>query len=194
KQKKVFGFSDIVRFTLLHRYGGIYFDVDTILLRDVSPLYNLDIEFAYRWSVWKGYNTVILQLHSNSTVGRLIIEAAMKNKINFHPISSIRTYLVNKSVESMTRDDLNKHHYMMPVLLFEPLWLKADLYSKEIQLNPNLYRIRITFRGAFTYHWHNQWTTENHPTSWLGIMQSAFDAFLEGRDSNIYEEDLPLSN
>ncbi|KAF0514296.1 wd repeat and sof domain-containing protein 1 [Gigaspora margarita] len=117
----------------------------------------------------------------------------------------------------MTREDLNKYLYMMPVFLFEPLWLKADLYSKEIQLNPNLYNmqdafnpkllnyefpkntfdnstnplklgIRITFfRGVFTFHWHNQWTAEIHPTFWLGIMQSAYDAFLEGRDSHIYD-------
>ncbi|CAG8715815.1 26245_t:CDS:2 [Dentiscutata erythropus] len=220
-RKKVVGFSDLVRFTLLHRYGGMYFDADALLLRDISPLYNLDIDFAYRWSVWKHYNTAILRLHSNSTVGRLIIEAAMKNKLNFHPMS-IRTYLVNKSIESMTRDDLNEHLYMMPVLLFDPLWLKADLHHKKIQLNPNLYRwqdaynptllgnefpgsvydnstnplelrkMNNFFRGAFTYHWHNQWKTIIQPTSWLGVMQTAYDAFLEGKDSNIYDEYLPL--
>ncbi|CAG8643145.1 5573_t:CDS:2, partial [Racocetra fulgida] len=45
--KNVVGFSDIVRFVLLHRYGGMYLDADVLCLRDLSPIYHLNFDFAY---------------------------------------------------------------------------------------------------------------------------------------------------
>lgn len=42
--------SDIVRFVLCHRFGGIYVDTDTLFLRDWEELFGSKQAFAYRWS------------------------------------------------------------------------------------------------------------------------------------------------
>ncbi|KAG0026960.1 hypothetical protein BGZ81_005976 [Podila clonocystis] len=69
-------FSDEVRFLILYRYGGMYLDADTLLLRDMSPIYDTGLEFAYEWSNLKIYNTAIMKLDMGSAVARRILDGA----------------------------------------------------------------------------------------------------------------------
>ncbi|KAG0236565.1 hypothetical protein BGW42_003220 [Actinomortierella wolfii] len=68
--------SDEARFLILNRNGGVYLDADVLLLRDLSPLYDAGIEFAYEWSHTLMYNTAILRLYAGSTVARRILDGA----------------------------------------------------------------------------------------------------------------------
>ncbi|KAF9436304.1 hypothetical protein BGZ76_004335 [Entomortierella beljakovae] len=68
--------SDQARFMILHRYGGMYLDADVLLLRDMSPLYDSGMEFAYEWSNTQMYNTAILMLTRKSNVARRILDGA----------------------------------------------------------------------------------------------------------------------
>ena len=109
---------------------------------------------------------------------------------------------------------------MLPVALFDPLWLKRDRRQPKSILTPNinswydvfnpnlsenefidvnpedvsldLRKVDKFFPGAFTYHWHNNWKTEILPTSWMGVLQSSYDEFLKGQQPNIYNEYLSL--
>lgn len=54
--------SDMARFLLAHRFGGIYVDTDTLLLRDFEELFNWSGAFAYRWSRMREYNTAVMKL------------------------------------------------------------------------------------------------------------------------------------
>ncbi|GBB91893.1 hypothetical protein RclHR1_19300003 [Rhizophagus clarus] len=212
-KKRSVSFSDMVRFVILQRYGGIYVDADVLLLRDLSPFYHTNFEFSYQWSFKEDYNTAVLRLRQNSTTTRMIIEGAMNNRMRFHPFS-IKHYLNN--LENPTKDDVNPYLYMLPVPLFDPLWLKRDKRQRNSTLTPNinvwydvfnpglspnefvnvdpedatplLRKVDGFFPGAFTYHWHNNWRTEIFPTSWMGILQSAYDEFLSGQQPNIYNE------
>ena len=52
--------SDLARVLILYNYGGIYYDLDMILLKDLSPLF--DLEFCYQWSTElrnKGNNGIL---------------------------------------------------------------------------------------------------------------------------------------
>ncbi|KAF9301264.1 hypothetical protein BGZ74_006931 [Mortierella antarctica] len=69
-------FSDEVRFLILYWYGGMYLDADTLLLRDMSPIYDTGLEFAYEWSNLKIYNTAIMKLDKGGAVARLILDGA----------------------------------------------------------------------------------------------------------------------
>ena len=62
--------SDIARWLLLHRYGGVYLDPNTLLLRDWEELWGYRGAFAYRWSRLPDYNTAILKLNKGSALGR----------------------------------------------------------------------------------------------------------------------------
>ncbi len=42
-------FSDFFQLFILYLYGGVYFDADQVLLRDMWPLYGM--HFVYQWSV-----------------------------------------------------------------------------------------------------------------------------------------------
>jgi hypothetical protein len=212
-KRKTVSFSDMVRFVVLQRYGGIYVDADVLFLRDLRPLYQTDFEFSYQWSFKVDYNTAVLRLRANSTTTRMAIEGAMKNRMKFHPFDIKRYFTV---LENPTKNDINRYIYMLPVPLFDPLWLKKDKSQPTSILKPNLkawydvFKPNISpnefknvnpedatptlrkvdgfFPGAFTYHWHNNWNTEIRPTSWMGVLQSAYDEFLNGQQPNIYNE------
>ncbi|RHZ82791.1 hypothetical protein Glove_103g229 [Diversispora epigaea] len=221
-------FSDMVRFILLYKYGGIYIDADVLLIRDMRPLYYSNFEFSYHWSSKREYNTAVLRLWKNGTTARMILQGAVKNKMNFHPYR-IRKYLSQND----SYEEANKHLYMLPVGLFDPLWLKNDKVQTLSTLEPNLNKIKDFFnpellpleyleesinndgnknntsnsnnnstlasplefrkvekffRGIFAYHWHNNWRTVIEPTSWAGVLETAFDEFMVGKRGNLYNE------
>jgi len=208
-------FSNLVRFVVLNRYSGMYKDMDgdVLFLRDMRPLYYSGINFSYRWSFKEEYNTAVLRLHANSTTNRKIISQAMLNKMNFHPFE-IKNYLLTNTSDSSSYND---QLYMYSVPLFDPLWLKNDNKQKNV-LSPNLRgmddvwdpnfipdefpnienlsdyspielrKIDNFFRGAYAYHWHNNWSRELIPSCWMGVMNTAYDAFINGTQSNIYGE------
>jgi hypothetical protein len=202
-------FSDLVRFVVLNRYGGMYMDGDVLFLRDMRPLYHSNIDFSYKWSFKTEYNTAVLRLHKNGTTSRKIISQAMLNNMNFHPFQ-IKKYLLTNTTASY-----NSQLYMYSIALFDPLWLKNDHKQQNILVpnlrgmddvwDPNfiqnefpgnlsdvspleLRKIDNFFRGAFAYHWHNNWVRELHPTCWMGVMNTAYDSFINGTQINIYGE------
>ncbi|KAF9330887.1 hypothetical protein BG006_006198 [Podila minutissima] len=67
-------FSDEARFLILHRYGGMYLDADTLLLRDMSPICDTGLEFAYEWSNLKIYNAAIMKLDKGGVVVRQVLD------------------------------------------------------------------------------------------------------------------------
>ena len=64
-QKYVKFRSDIARLMILFNYGGIYFDLDIILLKDINCI--LDFEFCYQWGGKTGGNNAFLRLKKGST-------------------------------------------------------------------------------------------------------------------------------
>lgn len=54
--------SDMARFLLTHRFGGVYVDTDTLLLRDFEELFTWSGAFAYRWSRMREFNTAVMKL------------------------------------------------------------------------------------------------------------------------------------
>ncbi|KAI8599932.1 hypothetical protein EDD21DRAFT_405637 [Dissophora ornata] len=68
--------SDEARFLILYHYGGMYLDADVLLLRDMAPLYDVGMEFAYEWSDEEMYNTAVLRLNRRSNVARRVMDGA----------------------------------------------------------------------------------------------------------------------
>jgi len=60
--------------------------------------------------------------------------------------------------------------------------ISLDLYP------PNNRTMANFFRGAYTYHIHNQWEKHPHPNSWLDVVMKAQDGFLEKKRKNPYGE------
>ena len=143
----------------LYKYGGIYYDLDMILLKDLMPL--LGIEFCYTWSDKKRGNNAILRLFKNSVNCKMIIGKYKKN--------TPRCVGTNKLIFT---NDLNI--YCLPSILFDPVWILNDKkrnskYSKLNNFNKffktTSENIKHFFDNQiFAYHWHsrNNFFVENN--------------------------------
>lgn len=121
--------SDLVRFVLCHRFGGVYLDVDTLLLRDWAELWGSPGAFAYRWSRMDRYNTAVLRMHAQSALGTWLLRTALRNGLDFHPIRVSR-YLKEAQMEGLLR--------RLPDALFDPAWLMAEGFHPERPPQPFL--------------------------------------------------------
>ncbi|KAH0578496.1 hypothetical protein H2248_003638 [Termitomyces sp. 'cryptogamus'] len=159
--------SDMARFILCHRFGGIYLDADTILLRDWEELWGWRGAFAYRWSRLDKYNTAVLKMHKGSALGTFLFRTALKNGLDFHPMS----------VSSYTADAyLDPLLLRLPDALFDAAWLNTESYQRDRPPQPYFTEFADFFdtptqnsaapqalgfdgffKGAYSYHFHNFW-------------------------------------
>ncbi|KAF8168221.1 glycosyltransferase family 32 protein [Crassisporium funariophilum] len=159
--------SDMARFILCHRFGGIYLDADTLFLRDWEELWGWKGAFAYRWSRLEKYNTAVLHLNKNSALGTFLFRTALKNNLDFHPMIVSR-YTKEAYVEGLL--------LRLPDALFDSAWLSTEDHQHMRPPQPfftNFGEFFDTpsadsaapqalgfdgfFRGAFSYHFHNFW-------------------------------------
>ncbi|GJE85728.1 hypothetical protein PsYK624_018070 [Phanerochaete sordida] len=217
--------SDLVRFVLLHRYGGVYLDVDTVLLRDWETLWGAPRAWAYRWSRLDRYNTAALRLHARSALGAWLLRTALADGLDFHPTR------VSRYVRDARMDRLL---LCLPDALFDPAWLMVEGFHAERPPQPLLHTFNDFFetpallgaspealgfdgffKGAYSYHYHNNWwtpfdparnypdlgprfatnlSTKDHPPeamhelSWSAVMKRTFEAYIQGDQPNMYGE------
>ncbi|TAQ85476.1 hypothetical protein B7494_g6218 [Chlorociboria aeruginascens] len=65
---------------------------------------------------------------------------------------------------------------------------KAEYRIEEDSYQPTNRTLENFFRGAWTYHVHNQWLKVPEPSSWLNVIQRAQDGFFSGDRTNPYGE------
>ncbi|TFK30371.1 hypothetical protein FA15DRAFT_690132 [Coprinopsis marcescibilis] len=159
--------SDMARFILCHRYGGIYLDADTIFLRDWEDLWGWKGAFAYRWSRLARYNTAVLKLNKNSALGKVLFKTALKNNLDFHPMTVSR-YTKDAYLEPLL--------LRLPDALFDSAWLNTEDYQLDRPPQPLFTSFEHFFdtpsrdgaapqamgfdgffKGAYSYHFHNFW-------------------------------------
>jgi len=139
--------SDIVRFVVLYLYGGLWFDMDILFLRNLDSI-KLN-RFVSQWGDGMWGNAAILKLEKgHDLIGKII----GKYSRPFYPGTSLQL-------------DNDLDLTILPSVLFDILWrssINADLQFRdfgsffsvqELALPPELY----------TYHWHNRWTNNPPP-------------------------------
>jgi hypothetical protein len=251
--------SDAVRFVVLHLWGGLYCDMDVLMIRDFRPLLLPPTHaFAERWALHTDpgdYNTAIMSLSANSSLSSYLLRGGVRMGLNFHP----------RIIGRMAwKDKRNEEFVMFESGLFDPIWgefnwgregrcsipclkdydgafighgekVKAsmewesyddkplkEIYprgeptpfqhrvrrgqipnipaTQEIQKAPGEYDISTDlyppnnrtmehfFKGAFSYHIHNQWKKAPQPNSWFDIIMKVEDGYLRGERVNPYGE------
>jgi len=63
-----------------------------------------------------------------------------------------------------------------------------DYRIQDDKYPPNNRTLENFFRGAWTYHIHNQWLKHPQPNSWFDVIQRAQDGFFRGERTNPYGE------
>ncbi|GME48631.1 hypothetical protein GTA08_BOTSDO01860 [Neofusicoccum parvum] len=285
--------SDAVRFVILHIYGGAYFDMDVLMLRDMRPLLlPQNHSFAERWAAHPhpgDYNTAVMSLTANSSLSSYLLRGGVRMGVNFHP----------RVVGRMAwKDGRDQEFLMLETAAFDPIWTEfnwdregrctvpcftdygqafkgkagaikdewqsydgpqfdhvdlaqqkprtriesqsvvegrtsdgegsriesdvphsaaaqqkpgsigsdsfaatsaeekelrekgvvADYRFEEDKFPPNNRTLENFFKGAWTYHIHNQWLKHPEPSSWINVMEIAHDAFFAGTRTNPYGE------
>ncbi|KAF2670662.1 hypothetical protein BT63DRAFT_372287 [Microthyrium microscopicum] len=274
--------SDAVRFVVLHLYGGVFFEVDVLMLRDMRPLLlPAKHSFAGRWAAYPhpgDFNTAVMSLTANSSLSSYLIRGGVRMGLNFHP----------RVVGRMAwKDGRDQELLMLETAAFDPLWTEAtwgrdgrctvpclkdysaafkgkanvikeewesydgpsaqtvdinnpptatkdntarskrrdqlhrrqnlnappspeatnsftatsdeeaelrragaiaDYQLEEDKFPPNNRTMENFYKGAWSYHVHNQWLKHPEPSSWLAIIEHAHDGFFAGHRTNMYGE------
>ncbi|EIW85074.1 hypothetical protein CONPUDRAFT_149928 [Coniophora puteana RWD-64-598 SS2] len=159
--------SDMARFVVCHRFGGIYVDADTIFLRDWEELWGWTGAFAYRWSYHEAYNTAVLRMNRQSAIGSFLFRTALRNGMDFHPMTIAR-YFKDAHLDALL--------LRTPDALFDSAWLNTEDLQRDrppqpffkgfdqffdtptdASGHPLTLGFEGFFRGAFSYHFHNFW-------------------------------------
>lgn len=150
--KKALSFySDVVRYLLLYNYGGCWFDLDCLFLRNFDPIFkNYESEVCvYEWEKQNYPNGAIyISLIPNSSKMKKNIEFILKRNRGWGFQEALLSY------------DLPLDILVLPCSWFDPSWI-PNPYNIKIQdfLKSQVkeYNFDNFFNGAFCYHWHNQW-------------------------------------
>lgn len=183
--------SDIFRYLILWKYGGIWVDFDIMFLRDISSLFKT--QFLYKWANRDTYNIALMNIFKDSELSnylmRLVnkyytkLDIEMKKNNTHNVITCCIEMLKNLNVEE-------KNALTLPCSFFDPVWLDVDGICKS-----NLIPFRkfndffkktdkkISYKdfckGAFAYHWHNQWKIEEEEGSYFDQFDKEFDEILK---------------
>ena len=180
--------ADAFRFLVLHSYGGVYVDLDTLFLRDFAALLDSDLgsqAFCYRWSNQPYANSAILRLFRGSELAADLI-AHCRRIGSCHPAEALR------------HDDHGSTDLLeLPCAFFDPLWLHFDRkercalapfgqfddffrpFGVFFRRNPGIRGLADFFPGAFTYEWHNRWNAGEVGRSYFGMFEREIDGLLE---------------
>lgn len=145
--------SDAVRFVVLHIYGGAYFDMDVVMLRDMRPfLIGEQHSFAERWGGHPSpgdYNTAIMSLTANSSLSSYLLRGAVRMGLNFHP----------RIVGVMAVKDKRNHEFhMLETAAFDPIWTDFDRGRLGRCTIPCVHDYGQVFKGKNAFPLKDEWS------------------------------------
>jgi hypothetical protein len=180
--------ANLLRLATLYKHGGVYLDLDTMLIRDFGELFAqpfITDDFCYRWSAHLPYgNNAVMRFRQGSENALALMERAVEDG-TCNPRYAYRF----EGVEELEM-------LVLPCAFFDPLWPHFDgicrfedapfdtfdgffrKFSWRFRPTPYAGSYRDFFPGAFAYHWHNQWDAKEHENSYFGRFDREFDAML----------------
>ena len=160
--------GNLFRILILHNYGGVYVDMDMVLLRSLGAL--LSQEFIYQWDVFDGeYNGALMHLRQGSDFGRELIAGVL----------AIPPGEFNWGKENLKRAiHRGRAITVFPCPFFDTEW-QADPRFKPFRNTPNSANL---YEGAFAWHWHNRWDEPIQEGSKFHRLEASIDQKLLAMD------------
>lgn len=167
--------SNCLRSLVTWRYGGVYFDLDVLFLRDLRPLCRA--EFVYQWSDRMYGNSAVMHFRRGSTNGAALLEHG----------AHVRTFWPRQLLDFGSLAGVVQDLHVLPSIAFDPLWIARDRRQRvndycntfeDFFTAPAAVGLDEFFPGAYAYHWHNQWTTPILPGTLAGRLGDEIDARL----------------
>ena len=145
--------GDLFRLLILYKYGGFYIDMDVLVLRDMSPLN--DLEFLYQWGT-SGFNSNEPTITMNGAIMRLDKESPLSLEL----LEKLLTSPKNKNTNiwgNHLYDRVSKNSLMvLPGVWFDSEWGFEGTVMNPFRKTDNI----ELFDGAFAWHWNNRWDDE----------------------------------
>lgn len=147
--------SGLLRFLACHKYGGVWYDMDMVLLRDLSPV--LDQEFSYMWGsetdfVNFGSCAAFMNIHKGSEHSNICMEELLK--------APIRPDSVSRDHEMLAKVYKRRPFTVFPSAFFNTEWQINQKYAglgtaiEKGWFSPTEHSGEL-FLEAFSWHWHN---------------------------------------
>ena len=177
--------SDLLRLLALHKYGGVWADMDIIFLRDFKPI--LDQEYMYQWGsetdfANQGACATVLALKKESEFSCELLQ-----ELKVMPIIGGTTIWGKDLFASLWRRGYR--YTIFPSPFFNTEWLiskKDKELSEKVEagwFKPNDIVFDNLYLEAFAWHWHN--SSKKHLTiedgSKFALLQKVTQMRLEER-------------
>jgi hypothetical protein len=165
--------GDLFRLLCLYKYGGIYIDMDMVVLRNLSPLYPYN--FLYQWGS-SGTTASEPNLMINGAImsffaGNENVKCMLETLVRTNPVQN--TFCWGRDLYGRTRNDFT---HVFPCAWFNTEWgtgIPLEGFKKSEE-SAKLYE------GAFTWHWHNRWDNEVEAGSKFYILENIInEKFME---------------
>jgi hypothetical protein len=146
---RVYRDGDLFRILVLHNHGGLYVDMDTVLLRSLGVF--LDQEFVYQWDRFDDmYAPALMRLRKRSAFAQELVAGLVEippGKYNWGRENVKRAIRLGREITVFPSPFFNTEWQADPS--FEPF--------RNTAASANLYD------GAFAWHWHNKWDDAIEP-------------------------------
>ena len=171
--------ADWARLIELYKYGGLYFDLDTLFLKDITPLITKYGEFGYPWITRRGkINNAFLHFKKQSAaITDILIRAGQERKAT--GLHGFTGFLIEHKPKDMN---------LVPFELIDFCWIDWTLCPRfdftwffKPWKEQGWVRKRKATRGlktSYVYHWHNCWKYPIHDGSPFERFEREFDAAL----------------
>lgn len=156
--------SGVLRFLVTHKYGGVWADMDMVLLNDFTPI--LDQEWAYVWGQEYDFENfgpcaAMMNIFKDSEHSNLCIKEILNTEVQ-----SDSTCLDHQLLSKVYK---KRPFYIFPSAFFNTEWQMNATFENGLRnYNPNgegtktesgwftknEYSNRL-FLDAFSWHWHN---------------------------------------
>ena len=166
--------ADAFRLLIPYKYGGLYFDLDVLFLKDFSDL--LENSFCYQWEKQPYANTAVLFFKDKEIINKCLPYIDKYNTVVPWKIFNFS----NKDVSEII---------VLPCAFFDPIWNITNInnYDYPITKFEDLFTeyknkpisYKEFFKGVYAYHWHNQWNSKIEKNSLFNMFNNEFSEILK---------------
>lgn len=140
--------ANLYRLLLLYQFGGVWFDIDIVSLRNFDPLFHrFPKDFAaYSWER-SGYpnNAFMFSVLPRNPRVHYVLEYMATRRKGYGFQTSELTY------------DHKVPLTVLPCSWFDTDWVMGKFEERWARFwRPGSLNVTTFYRGAFTYHWHNR--------------------------------------
>lgn len=170
--------SDLARIMILYKYGGLYFDLDLLLFKDLTCFVHL--EFCYQWSnIQNRGNNALLCLHRGSNTCIDLFK-----KYCYYIETECKPFGLDFNRVIFNEPDKLLH---LPCALFDPVWILLDTNStsKFSKLrnfddffnttDEKIINTKDFFNNKiYAYHWHSRVNKNIEKNSYFDQLNNIF--------------------